>query len=290
MMKKANRIAVIFGAALCLGLPSTSMGQNLADWKVDAPPDTVQLVSVKPTEPATLESVTFTFKNISSKTILAFSVFLLDENGTDIGGTGLRSFYKENKPIDPGAPLIAIFSKRNLPSGNQSVHGLRFEAIVYTDGTQVGSRLWLEEIENEILGAALETKRDADFLATSTDPSVAGLDAVLVKVGTFPETGKEAAIELRGIELPGIPSAFIDARLKNPEYGLVQGIRGVRSTLLREIARKKAIAKLSQADSKVPQSLIDQAQSYGLSDIANEYRIQSETLTEYAHAFMVAGD
>jgi hypothetical protein len=203
---------------VCLGISSVSFGQDAGNWTLAAPPNSVELVSLdQPTGSGTLR---FTFRNVSGKTIIQFRVDDLHGNMN-----GLDAFSNGMGAISPGATFFITFDTRQLTEQNQTSGKLHVAAVFYADGTAVGEGRALASVENEMLGVALETKRNSDLLAGSSDSSLAGLDGIAEHVNNQSvRSDKEAAESLRGITLPGISQAYIHQHLSPPRFALRVGM------------------------------------------------------------------
>jgi hypothetical protein len=256
----------VFGIILCSGLSSIAF----ADWTIDSPPNSVQLVAVDQVASGVLR---FTLKNVSDKPIV-----FLDASAPDGNETGIDAFVVEQGEIEPGATGSVTFGWRDFPATNQN-HSIptfiRIVAIVYADGSRVGSKQRLDEIADEMLGEALEIKRDSDILAASPDASSAGFDAVVENIGKqLPSSDEDAAALVRVEELSGIPRSYIEAHLNRPSGHLRIGIDRARGSVLSDINLVKSNASVPMGPQA--EALMKQAQLHALSDLAQRYRVLSE--------------
>ncbi|HUD76053.1 MAG TPA: hypothetical protein VMQ76_13355 [Terracidiphilus sp.] len=258
--------AAVIGLMVCCGMPSIAF----ADWTIDSPPNSVQLVGVDQVAGGVLR---FTLKNVSDKPIV-----YLDANAPDGNETGIDAFVVGQGEIEPGATRSVTFGWRDFPAAIQN-HSIptfiRIVAIVYADGSRVGSKQRLDEIEDEMLGAALEIKRDSDILAARPDVSSAGFNAVVENIGRqLPSTDEEAAASVRGEELSGISQSYIEAHLNRRSGHLRIGIDRARGSVLSDINLVKSNASVPMGPQG--EALVKQAQLHALSDLAQEYRVLSE--------------
>jgi hypothetical protein len=245
---------------------------------MEAPPNSLQLVKI---EPFVAGGLSFTFQNVSKKTILEFRIAAPNGHSTGVDGFTLGV-----GTVASGATMSAIFSEGDFSSGNLVDQNLRVEAIIYTDGSCAGSEKTLDFIEDEMLGAALETRRDSQILAASPDASVAGFDAVVADIDkALPSTNAEIAEAMRGIALTGVPQSYIDKRMRLQPGILGSGISTARQMLLIEIKNKKEFASKPLTRSHVQQDRVKRAQSQGLSDLAQKYKTLSDAQAQYIRDF-----
>lgn len=246
---------------LCLVLACTLLGQELSSWAVNAPPDTVQLVAV---DNPMASTVRFIFKSISSKAIVVFLVAAPDGNMS-----GHDTFISGMGAVPPGGSLNATFGETDFNQRRE----VRISAIVYSDGSQVGSHKTLAMLDDRLLGEALEIKRASVILAASPDPSVAGLPEVRQKLGNLPAKAEDAVASVRGTLLEGVPQSYVDSRTSQPSYGLLAGVRAARQLVLTELGNKSSFAAMTPPTrSPVAQSAIREAQLHAVSDLAAKYQ------------------
>ncbi len=263
---------------VCAAIPAISFSQGTSDWTLEAPPDSVELISVQPGMAA--DWLNFTFKNVSGKTIIEFRVD--DLHSTMIGLDG----FMVGEGMSPGASFSLTFGTRELSLENQSARKLRVAAIFYGDGSRAGSEKTLAQVEDEMLGAALETKRDFDLLQASPDRGISGLDQVAAQVGSqLPRTKKEAADALRGIALPGVSQAYTSKRLDLASGSLVVGVSNARQKLLLHISEmKRTEAAVAAKRPSVARTRALQQGQHALSDLATRY----SSLVEFQAGYIKA--
>lgn len=249
----------------CCAFSCVAVGQNLADWTLNAPANSLQLVDVKP---FTVDTLEFTFRNISGKTILEMRVSAPNGNMTGVDG-----FTTGKGTVPPGSTTTATFGQSAFTSEGSVNRSLVIEAVVYTDGTRVGSTNTLALIEGEMLGAALETKRIATILTASPDPSADGFDAVLGKIRSIPIlTNEQAASSVRGITLPGVPQSYIDSHVNRHAGDLSVGIDSARQIALLDINNTRSLASGPLPRFQAAQDAVQAARVQGVSDLAKKYR------------------
>jgi hypothetical protein len=199
--------ATILCISLCWSMSAVTSGQVVAGWALESAPNSLELITVDQSTNGSL--LKLTFRNTSKKRIIDLRIAAPSGNVT-----GLDAFTTGVGTVEPGEKVSVTFGKHDFSVGNHMEQSLKVEAIVYADGSHQGSPKTLDLIEDEMLGVALENKRDSDILATSPDPSAAGLDAVLDKIGrSIPSTSDDAVRSVRGISLPNIPQSYIDNRV-----------------------------------------------------------------------------
>jgi hypothetical protein len=270
--------AAILSIVFCSGLPLLAQVPDVSDWKVATPPNAVQLATV---ERVMDNVVKLSFKNTTEKTVVEFRVYRPDGKGPNETGTGLDAFTSGTGTIAPGATMPVTFGEKDS-SGNQASHSLRIAAIVYSDGSSVGEKRALDEIVDEMVGAALEIKRDADLLAASPDPSLAGIDAAAEKIGrTIPSSDAEAVDSVRGIELNGIPQSVVDARVSRHSSGFLVGVNRARQMFLLDLNLAKSNAEATpEKSSQEFQDRMKQLQSHVLADLAGKWAATSQSQTQ----------
>jgi len=267
----------VFGVVLCAGLPLLGQAPEVADWKVAAPSNAVQLAAV---DRVMENEVKLSFKNTAEKTVVEFRVFRPSGIGADENGTGLDAFTSGTGSIAHGAMMPVTFSEKDS-GGNPTSRSLRIAAVVYSDGTAVGDGKVLEEIEDEMVGAALEIRRDADILATSPDPSAAGIDAAVERIGrTVPSSVEEAVNAVNGIALTGIPQIDVDARVNHRGSGFLIGVNRARQMVLLDLDLAKSSAAMNaDMGSEAYRQRLKDLQSRVLADLAGKWTAtQAQTL------------
>jgi len=251
-------------------MPAIILAQDTGGWVIEAPASSVQLTSVG--QGMTADLVKFTFTNISGKTIIEFRV------DTGHGNmTGLDAFTDGQGAVAPGATTSVVFDTRALSFADTGAKKLYVVAIVYSDGSRAGSAQVVALVENEMLGAALETKRISDLLLTNPDPSIAGFDNVQPRIGSkSPQADNDAAASLKGIALPGVSQTYIDEHLANPSPGLMGGLRRARFAISTEINNVKTADAREMVGTKKEQLHALQNRPHALSDLAQQYSSLSD--------------
>ena len=193
----------------------------LSNWSVDAPPNTVELISVD--QGSSLVWM-FAFKNVSAKTIIEFRVDNLKgamSGLTTVGGVGA---------VAPGENIVVNFGSHAL--GPRKLH---VGAVVFADGSHVGTPHTLALVEGEMLGVALELKRDSALLAATRNPNLNGLDMLEAELARHSAgTDEEAPASLRGIELTGVSPAYVDKLLNERPASLRIGLIRARNLISSE--------------------------------------------------------
>jgi hypothetical protein len=267
---------------VCCGFFSPAVGQNVADWSLQAPTQSVRLISVGRNQPV-LGMVCFTLENVSSEPILELLVAVSNGRG-DQQMTGIDRFSSGARAIKPGEKIRATFAESIFDPPTAMTKELRIAAIVYADGSRFGSKDTLDKIEDQMLGAALEIKRDFDILASSPDQTAGGLDGVAEQIGmTLPTTDQEAAESVNEIQLPGVPQSYIDTRLKRQDGGILAGVRTARQFLLGEIHNKKTQANFQTGS--LP-SAAQETQAGAVLDLSQKYQAVSEEQSRWIAAFV----
>lgn len=281
-----NFCRLLFCAALCLGMPFVCLCQNTAGWTLDAPPNSIKLVSV--TQGMTLGSLKFTFENVSGKTIIRLDVG--DPQGGDVGIDGFATGGTWGA-VAPGATTPFEFGAQAFSVGGQITKEVRVNAIFYGDGSGYGFGSWKAQIEDSMLGEALETKRDAGLLSASLDPSITGFDNVMAHIhnGSL-NTPAEAAQSLRGVTLPGISQALINQQLAHRSFSLASGAHGARGGILAAIADVKSNDATAMAGSEAAQQWALQRRPHALSDLAQKTSLRSEWQVQYLKKVFQAGN
>ena len=283
MQSNRKRLLLLLLHVVVVGfaVSSAAMAQNVADWTVQAPPSTVQLVGVKAVSAGGLR---FNFKNVLKKTIVEFKVASPEFNGSSTE-RGVDAFTTGIGEVKPGGTMSVNFDEKDFSSGNQTDRTLRVEAVVYTDGSYVGSKKELDSIEDEMLGAALETERVANLLATSRE--------IIFGPNSYPEekVGKplasptvEEAAAVRGIVLPGISQSYIDARINRPASRVAFGVNLARASLLADMENKK---KQVTMPSTVPQ-MRDDSPGDPATELAQKYSTLAKKQVHIISGFITA--
>jgi len=283
-MKHASAIAFVLGLILGAGFSSPVLAQSVSDWTVEAPFNSVQLVKV---ESGLGETLNFTFKNISDKSIIYSTVWIRENHCQVAEGTGINAFLGWKDLVAPGESFTARFSKSNLINAE---HTLRVTAVLYSDGTEVGDQKELETDNSELFGMAIEIKRDTEFLSASSDPGVSGFDAVVEKIGNVPPGSDPNANELvaasvRGVSLEGIPQSEIESHLNHPGSSFATGVIQARQQFLLVIQTVKSNATLPESHSKKVREYFGHLQSQGLADLAKQFNTACEMQAQYLRAF-----
>ena len=266
--------------ATSLGIIPLASGQSTSDFVISSPEPIVQLVQAEQTPSANLS---FTFRNISNKTILEICISApLGPREMDC----MTGFDNGAKLLAPGDTFSMNFEAASFASDGQQ-NSLRVNAIVYTDGSHAGEQKVLARIENRMLGVALETKRISDLLSRCTEDGITGLESVLPQIGTSSlPSSAEAAESLKGEYLPGISHLVVDTYLSSHTQGLLEGVVNARDILHREIDQEKALAESSLTGGEHHRQIALRAGKHGLSDLAQEYRLRSQTQINYLIAFL----
>lgn len=316
-MKKTISFAAFIGKLLA---PFMVPAQELTDWKVDAPPNSVQLVSVEPVGDVenNFLKFKFNFKNVSGKTIVELRVFKPDTTGTP--GTGAESrrdsFPQDAGAVLPGATFFESFSKRDSKGAFSEARALQIDAIVYSDGTRAGSKRALGDLEDMMIGEALEIKRDTDILAASPDPSVAGFDTVAKKIAQplpsaqtdassqeasaslrrvildgIPQTytlasAKELSDSLRGIAVADIPQSYLDSHLDHPSSGFYAGVLFARQVVLGRMKDMKSNSAVTADLPEGTRKFRKKLQSHALTDLARTLTAVCEKQTRFYRAYL----
>lgn len=281
-----NFCRLLFCAALCLGLPLLCLCQNAIGWTLDAPANSVKLVSVG--QGMTLGSLKFTFQNVSGKTIIWLDVGNL--HGSQVG---LDAFATGGTwgAVAPGATTSFEFGAQDFSVDGQITKEVRVDAIFYGDGSGYGFGSWKAQIEDSMLGEALETRRDAGLLSASPNPSITGFDSVTAQIhnGSL-STPAEAAQSLRGVALPGIPQALINEHLAHPTFWLASGAHAARGRVMTEIALARSNDARAMAGSEAAQQLALERRPHALSDLAEKFSSWSEWQVQYLRKVFQEGN
>lgn len=268
-----NVYRLLLYTALCLGMPYICFCQSTAGWTVDAPPNSVKLISVG--QGMNLGLLKFTFENVSGKTVVVFFVGSL--HGSEVG---LDGFTAGMGAVAPGATTSVQFGSQDFSAEGQITKELRVNAIFYDDGSGFGPDK--AQIEDEMLGAALETKRDAGLLAASPDPSFFGLDNVAGQIRSKPlHTPAEAVQLLRRITLAGISQTLINKRLAHPSLFIEIGANRARGEILTHVAVVKSNDANLMAGPEVVRQRELERRAHALSDLAQKASLRSEWQVQY---------
>ena len=258
-------------------------GESINDFVITSPEPVIQLVQVEQL-PLPSNNIRFTFRNTSNKTVLEICVSAPREpremdcmNGFISNGVKLP---------EPGDTFSMNFDGRGFSSDGQQ-NSLHVNAVIYTDGSHVGEQELLADLENQMFGMALETKRISSILSSCPDDGIAGFDDVLSKIGVGrPSTSAEAAHGLDGVSLTGIPPSEIELHLALHAQGLLDGVVNARDYVHHEIDQEKAVAASPFEEGTHHQQIVLKARSHGLSDLAEQYRLRSQSQTSYLISFL----
>jgi hypothetical protein len=285
---RTHSIALIIGIAVT----SLASGESTRDFTILSPEHVVDLVQVEQTPSSALQ---FTFRNASNKAILELCISA--QSGSKFEEMVCTHWYAGGEtPPKPGDMMSFIFDASDFvsdgQSGGQSLQrSLRIYATVYTDGSHIGPKSALDQIEDHMIGVALETKRISDMLTASPDNSVTGLNSVLPQIGTSPPSTTSAdavdrlAGKLRGQSLPGIDQSYIDSHLNLHSTDLLDGVALARNRALSEMENLKATAALPHSGGKVLSHIATEARLQGRADLARKYQLLSMSQITYLAAF-----
>ena len=265
-------------------MPAVVFGQSTDGWELEAPSGSVQLISVGQSVMANFAN--FSFKNISGKAILEFWI------DTGHGSmNGIDAFTIGRGGIAPDASFGADFDTRSLSFVDNNTKKLHVAAIVFADGSEVGSLKAIGMLENEMLGVALETQRISNLLLARPDASFSGYDNVLESISSkLPQTDYEAAEALKGMALPGISQAYVNERLARPEPGLMVGVIRARQFILTEINKVKLADAREMAGTRDQQLGALKSRAHALSDLAQKYSARSDLQARYIKAISRASN
>jgi hypothetical protein len=264
--------ATVLGTIVCIAGPLSAWPQSVPGWKVDSPPNSVQLVKV---DPPLSTGQSFTFKNVSSSAIIEF--FITAPNGTI---KGVDAFSAGRNAVEPDAMAAVTFNTSDFLVEAKINRSLRVVAVIFANGKRLGSRQTLESIEDQMLGAALEIKRDSDLLADRPD---AAFDEIANRIGLpNPPSDEDAAASVRGVSLPGIPQAYIDLHVNRHSYALRVGVGRARQILLSDLNQAKLNTQ-AQVDSR-------QIQASALSDFALKCKAASDAQVKWIGAYKAVSD
>jgi hypothetical protein len=225
-------ILIRWCAIVCALICSTgaiARAQHIGDWTFTAPPDSVRLVSV--VEGPAPDTFTYTFQNLTDKTIVEFRV--TSPNGTTEGPDG----FLVGLPAGLPKGLVTVrLGASDFVTPTRVVHHLIVSAIVYSDGSRVGDKRVLKEVEDEMVGAALELKRDSDIITKAAQENDTSYDSLLKQLGTqLPSSPDDVRAALGDIGLAGVPHDFLDTHLKSATPSFISGARTGRQLAFREL-------------------------------------------------------
>lgn len=261
---------------LCCGSCSVASSQNVGAWTITSPGNSIQLVGVDSVTSTTLR---FTLRNVTLKEIIYFVAVAPNGNMTGIDGFSIGK-----AAILPGATGSVVFGLRDFSHNNiPMISKVSITAIVYADGTREGEKLQLDEIEDEMLGAALETRRDADILAASQDS--AGLNRtndVVTKIGHgVPSSGRDAVAMESGVVLPGVSQDYVTSRLTRHSSGFQIGVSRAKDMILRDVGKALTVSAATSTGSGRSYSTADNGQISSPSELASKYKILSDKQAQY---------
>ena len=282
---------ILIALVMSFGITPLASGQSTRDFTVLLPEHVVDLVQVEQTPSNNLQ---FTIKNASNKTILELCISA--QRGSKFEEmVCMHGFGGGGTLPEPGATMSFIFDAKEFVSdgqlGEPLQKSLRVYAVVYTDGSHIGSKNILDKIEDHMIGVALETKRISDILAACPDDSANGLDSVLPQIGTSPSSTTNAdaadrlAGKLQGQSLPGIDQSYIDSHLNLHTTDFLDGVALARDRALAEIDSLKATAALSPGGGIVMSKIVSTARLHGRADLARKYQLLSQSQITYLAAF-----
>lgn len=274
--------------ALCILLNPSAVplasGQSTSDFAVSSPQPVVQLVGV---QRLLSKNLSFTFRNISNKTIL--DICISAERGPK-EMVCKAGFANAATLPGPGQNLSMSFDARGFAADTQS-GTLKVDAVIYTDGSHFGDRAVLANAASQMIGDALETNRISNLLSDGSDESVAGLDSILPQIGTRPpSSGAEAAETLKGVSLPGISQSLVNSHLATPDQNFLQGVLLARNAAIRDISQKKTMASLPITGSQNKQQAILEAKLHGRTDLAHKYQALNQSQVNYLVSLMRGRD
>lgn len=273
-----------FMTLLVVGVLLPIRAQSVTDFVISSPQPAIQLSKVDRIGSNNLQ---FTFTNNSSKTLLEICISAQRGAYEMVCKVGSAN---EAKLPGPGDTFSMNFDASGFSSDLQQ-STLRVNAVVFTDGSHFGERKVLASIASRMFGMALETKRISDILSKSTDPSAMGLDGVLTQIGaSLPSSPHEAAEGLKGQSLPGVSAVIISSYLNGPTSEFQSGVALARGSALREISDKKALALQALSGSQTKRTIVLEARSRGLSDLAQKYSALDQAQTAYIISFMGAAN
>lgn len=230
---------------LFLELPTVVLSQGAPKWRVEAPPNSVELIESVQREMYGVPGMCFTIKNTSQKTIA--SLVLVAPAGWWWGG----GFFPMD--IGPGSTQQVYFYVSDFfdYDGKLISRSFRVGAIIYSDGSTQGTQPELTIVEDQMLGVALEFKRVDDLLAARVDDSENSLRDVVAKIGSLPPVPRQSLEEstplnssVRAVTLPGVRQSFIEAHL-NRFSG--EGIRHARASILALLGSRETVSEKAKA-------------------------------------------
>jgi hypothetical protein len=286
MLRFLRKISITFLAIL--GAPSLASSQAPSDFTVVSPEHVVDLVQVEQT-PAPSNGFRFTFKNVSSKTILALCISAL--HGSHVEQMDCMYAFEGGTPPSPGGMVTFVFNANGFVSDQEADRSLHVNAVVYTDGSHIGAKNILDKIEDEMLGSALETKRISDLLAACPDESVTGLDSVLPQIGPHVPSMNDVAAagelagKVRGQSLPGIDQSYVNSHLDLHATDFLSGVANARDRAIYAANDVKTTATLQSSGSAVVSEAVAEAKSHGRADLAQRYQLLSGSQVTYLVAF-----
>lgn len=169
--------------------------------------------------------------NGSTKPITAFRVAVC---APALGAqSGLDTFSSPGRSIDPGATYTLQVSKRSRPRCDPFTP--KAVAVIFEDGTSVGTPREVEEMKFDRLGRMAESERVHQILAASNGaPDFAALLGLIGEVPSGEDDAIRAGIES---EVEGVDAGEIKAADRGTRSAFYGGMAHVRATLLNEITR-----------------------------------------------------
>lgn len=270
--------------AVCLmscGMTSVVFGQSTAEWTLNAPPETIQLAQV---EQLGADNLRVSFTNVSKKSVLYYCVSAPERE------MACGDAFLIEKVFIPGSTMTLTFSSNSFVSNGQPNRVLILRAIVYTDGSHIGEQAVLDNIEDRMLGATLETRRISDILSNISDDSVHGLEDARPKVMIgHPADASEAANQIKAISLPGISQSYVDSHLGRHAIGILEGVTAARENASWEFKDEETLAAISPSGrSHHGRSLTEDALSHGRVNVAQTYQERSKAQVNHLSLFIGA--
>jgi hypothetical protein len=264
-------------------LPCWVHGQEVSGWILQAPPKSVELSSVS----SSTSGKAFTFRNVSGKTIIEFLVQSPTGNMTGVDGFTLNS-----GSIPPGELLTAHFGDKEFVVKGNPDESLRVAAIVYGDGSHTGMANVLNMLEDQMLGAALETKRCSEALSESGDPSITGLESAVARINSNPLASPQDSMkEVQGVVLSDLPTDYIHDHIAVASYGLHSGVRSARDAIDAQIDNER-----KASEQEIPASVLQKhpdvkfpSKSTIASDLARQFEERAKAQSAVLRGFIKEG-
>jgi hypothetical protein len=217
-------------AAFAMSLTPTYATDSLKGWQLkDLSGAAMQLEAVdqSPTD------VTFSFKNVSGRTISAYLVCF--SRGGPFTSCHHNDWYETDEAGLPAAQSdqLIISSGEAAQYPNRTVE---ISAVIFEDGAGQGSDPSIESIEMKRLGRALETRRTGlAFSSLETAPTDAELNRLAARLGPQPKPEPAFFSEYSRMEVPGLSIPDLNQLSRRSRGAFLTGVSTARHDARRSI-------------------------------------------------------